>query len=91
VGKLLLSYQLTDEVAVSAWVPGGDLAARTERTKTTVAELVDEFILIRQRGFSTDDQGSPALWQAAGGPAPGTRRPAPLRGSGPKTHIDPRR
>ncbi len=56
VGKLLLSYQLQDDAAVAAWVQAGDLAARTERTRTTAAELAAEFTLIRQRGFSTDDQ-----------------------------------
>jgi DNA-binding IclR family transcriptional regulator len=56
VGKLLLSYQLPTDAAVADWVQSGELVARTERTRTTAAELAAEFRLIRQRGFSTDDQ-----------------------------------
>jgi IclR family transcriptional regulator, acetate operon repressor len=56
VGKLLLSYQLPDDGAVADWVQAGELASRTERTRTTAAQLVEELALIRQRGFSTDDQ-----------------------------------
>lgn len=56
VGKLLLSYRFPDDAAVTAWVRAGELAACTERTRTTAAELSQELALIRQRGFSTDDQ-----------------------------------
>ena len=56
VGKLLLSYRLPDEAAVASWVQAGPLAVKTERTRTTAAELSAEFALIRERGFSTDDQ-----------------------------------
>jgi IclR family acetate operon transcriptional repressor len=56
VGKLLLSYQLQDDAAVAEWVQAGELDARTERTLTTAEELAAEFTLIRQQGFSTDDQ-----------------------------------
>ena len=56
VGKLLLSYRFTDDAAVAAWVQAGALPAKTERTRTTAAELAADFALIRQRGFSTDDQ-----------------------------------
>ncbi len=56
VGKLLLSYVLTDDDAVANWVAGAPLAARTPRTKTTAAELSVELALIRVRGYSTDDQ-----------------------------------
>ena len=34
VGKLLLSYQLPDAKAVTAWAEDGELFARTNRTKT---------------------------------------------------------
>jgi DNA-binding IclR family transcriptional regulator len=60
VGKLLLSYQLQDDAAVVEWVRSGELAAKTERTRTTAAELTKELTLIRQRGFSTDDQENEA-------------------------------
>lgn len=56
VGKLLLSYQLCDEAAVETWALGGELTARTERTRTTPAGLAAEVAAIRQRGYGTDDQ-----------------------------------
>jgi IclR family acetate operon transcriptional repressor len=57
VGKLLLSGRLRDDAAVERWVrAGGELPAKTERTRTTAAELAAEFTLIRQNGYSTDDQ-----------------------------------
>jgi IclR family acetate operon transcriptional repressor len=56
VGKLLLSYRLRDDAAVAAWVQAGDLAVKTERTRTTAAELGAELALTRQRGFGTDNQ-----------------------------------
>jgi IclR family acetate operon transcriptional repressor len=56
VGKLLLSYVLTDDDAVREWVRGPALEAPTESTMTTAAELIAELALIRQRGYSTDDQ-----------------------------------
>jgi DNA-binding IclR family transcriptional regulator len=60
VGKLLLSYRLPDDSALNDWVAAGDLPARTERTLTTASQLAKEFTLIRNRGFSTDDQENEA-------------------------------
>jgi IclR family acetate operon transcriptional repressor len=56
VGKLLLSYHLPDDNAVIDWVAAGELQPRTDRTKTTAAELSAELSLIRKYGYSTDDQ-----------------------------------
>lgn len=56
VGKLLLAYRLADDHAVDEWVRAGELIARTERTRTTAAALSEDLAVIRQRGFSTDDQ-----------------------------------
>lgn len=70
VGKLLLSYRLRDESAIDDWVragelkagesKAGELPARTERTLTTATQLAQEFTVIQQRGFSTDDQENEA-------------------------------
>ena len=56
VGKLLLALTLTDDRAVRDWAAAGDLTPRTEHTRTGTAQLVEEFALIRARGYSTDDQ-----------------------------------
>jgi IclR family acetate operon transcriptional repressor len=56
VGKLLLAYHLRDDADVAAWVQSGPLAPRTERTMTTAQQLTAELAIIRQRGYSTDDQ-----------------------------------
>lgn len=56
VGKLLLSYALTDDEAVAEWVEAAPLLARTPHTKTTAPELASELVLIRGRGYSTEDQ-----------------------------------
>jgi IclR family acetate operon transcriptional repressor len=56
VGKLLLSYRLTDRSAVAAWVRDHDLERRTDRTLTTAGKLHAELGRIRAQGFSVDDQ-----------------------------------
>jgi DNA-binding IclR family transcriptional regulator len=56
VGKLLLTYQLKDDAALADWVGAGELTAMTERTRTTTADLAADLALIRERGFSTDDE-----------------------------------
>jgi DNA-binding IclR family transcriptional regulator len=57
VGKLLLAHQLPDEAAVAAWVrSAAPLERRTERTKTTTAQLAAELATIRERGYASDDQ-----------------------------------
>ena len=56
VGKLLLSYRLTDRAAVAAWVRDRDLERRTDRTLTTAGKLHAELERIRAQGFSVDDQ-----------------------------------
>ena len=56
VGKLLLAHRLRDDAAVTEWVRTGELRAKTDQTRVTAAELCEEFELIRQRGFATDDQ-----------------------------------
>ena len=58
VGKLLLAYTLPDDAAVRDWVAGRELARLTEHTKTGADELCEEFRLIRQRGYSIEDQES---------------------------------
>jgi IclR family acetate operon transcriptional repressor len=56
VGKLLLSYRLTDRSAVVAWVRDRDLERRTDRTLTTAGKLHAELERIRAQGFSVDDE-----------------------------------
>ena len=56
VGKLLLSYRLTDRAAVAGWVRGRDLERRTGQTLTTAGKLQAELERIRAQGFSIDDQ-----------------------------------
>ncbi len=56
IGKLLLSYELADG-DVAAWVSAGrELEQRTDKTKTSAAELRAELALIRQRGYSTEEE-----------------------------------
>ena len=55
-GKLLLSYRLPDRAAVTAWARGRELVRRTDRTLTSVDALHEELELIRDRGYSVDDQ-----------------------------------
>jgi DNA-binding IclR family transcriptional regulator len=56
VGKLLLSYALPDDAAVTAWVSGRVLERRTGNTITTADGLARELRTIRSRGWATDDQ-----------------------------------
>lgn len=56
VGKLLLSYQLSDQDAVATWVGDQPLEARTPTTVTTVAGLHAHLTKIRTLGYGTDDQ-----------------------------------
>lgn len=60
VGKLLLSYELTDRDAVSAWIGGRELERRTDRTLTTADALHADLELIRSRGYGVDDQENEA-------------------------------
>lgn len=56
VGKLLLSYVLQDRDAISAWIGRRVLEHPTPNTLTDLDELEDEFVRIRQQGFSIDNQ-----------------------------------
>lgn len=56
VGKLMLADRLRDDAAVREWVDAEPLEGRTSRTMTSVDELAGELRLIRERGYSTDDQ-----------------------------------
>ncbi|HEY3633220.1 MAG TPA: IclR family transcriptional regulator [Jatrophihabitantaceae bacterium] len=56
VGKLLLSYTLPDDAAVAAWVGGGELERRTDKTKVSAIELRRELRTIREQGFAVDDE-----------------------------------
>lgn len=56
VGKLLLSYRLTDDEAVAVWAASGALFPCTGRTITAAADLAAELSLTRQRGYAIDDQ-----------------------------------
>lgn len=60
VGKLLLAYALADDAAVHDWAAGRTLVRRTERTRTTAADLAAELRLIRGRGWAADDQENEA-------------------------------
>jgi DNA-binding IclR family transcriptional regulator len=56
VGKLLLSYALTDRAAVTAWTGRRELERRTPNTLTSADALHRELSTIRERGYATDDQ-----------------------------------
>jgi len=57
VGKLLLSFQLSDDAAVHAWVAGQPpLERRTAQTKVEAAPLAAELAIIRARGYATEEQ-----------------------------------
>jgi DNA-binding IclR family transcriptional regulator len=56
VGKLLLSYLLCDDEAVTKWVGDRVLPARTEHTLTTADALAAELRVIRGRGYAVDNQ-----------------------------------
>lgn len=56
VGKLLLSYSLPDEAAVHEWIGDRTLERPTEHTAATAEALNRELVLIRERGYSLDDQ-----------------------------------
>ena len=56
VGKLLLSLKLPDLASVEEWVGGRTLAKPTERTAGTPMELHEQLELVRERGYSVDDQ-----------------------------------
>lgn len=60
VGKLLLSYNLLGLEDVKRWVGSRQLERRTENTKCSAVTLHAEFELIRQRGYSVDDQENEA-------------------------------
>lgn len=60
VGKLLLSYSLSDDQAVREWVGEAELPRRTEHTLTSADELGRELDRIRQQGYSVDDQENEA-------------------------------
>lgn len=56
IGKLLLSFTLTDREAVDKWIGGQPLARLTPHTKTTTDELHKELELTRELGYGIDDQ-----------------------------------
>ncbi|WP_233624329.1 IclR family transcriptional regulator [Actinoplanes sp. ATCC 53533] len=56
VGKLLLSYALSDDAAVTAWVGERPLTPRTPRTLTSADAFAAELAAIRGRGYAVDDQ-----------------------------------
>ncbi|MFE7418427.1 IclR family transcriptional regulator [Rhodococcus sp. NPDC057529] len=56
VGKLLLSYLLPDQDAITAWIGDRVLERPTEHTLTTARGLHLEFEKIRERGYSVDDR-----------------------------------
>jgi IclR family transcriptional regulator, acetate operon repressor len=56
VGKLLLSYILSTEAELAAWLEGGELEARTASTITDPAVLLTELQATRSRGYGIDDQ-----------------------------------
>jgi DNA-binding IclR family transcriptional regulator len=56
VGKLLLSFKLPDFEAVQNWIGGRELVTRTVRTTVTPEQLHEQLELVRERGYSTDDQ-----------------------------------
>ena len=56
VGKLLLSYELPDLAAVREWIGDRTLVRPTEHTASTAEALHRDLGLIRERGYSLDDQ-----------------------------------
>jgi IclR family transcriptional regulator, acetate operon repressor len=56
VGKLLLSYALPDDDAVTAWVADHPLERKTDNTITTDRRFADELRISRARGWAADDQ-----------------------------------
>jgi DNA-binding IclR family transcriptional regulator len=56
VGKLLLSYELSDEDDVREWVGDRPLEVRTPNSISTVRALDAELERIRRLGYSVDDQ-----------------------------------
>jgi IclR family acetate operon transcriptional repressor len=56
VGKLLLSLKLPDLTAVEEWLNGRTLIRQTEKTAGNAAELHAQLELVRERGYSVDDQ-----------------------------------
>jgi len=54
VGKMLLSYELTDAAAVAGYVERYGLERRTDSTIVTAAALHKELEAIRARGYSVD-------------------------------------
>ena len=60
VGKLLMAYALPDADAVRTWIGDRTLERPTANTKTTADELHAELVLIRERGYSVDDQENEA-------------------------------
>ncbi|WP_116950997.1 IclR family transcriptional regulator [Jiangella endophytica] len=60
VGKLLLAHRLTTPDAVAAWVGGRSLERRTERTRSTLAELQAELAAVWRRGYALDDEENEA-------------------------------
>lgn len=60
VGKLLLSYRLTDQAAVRAWVAEAPPPRRTENTLVTAAALGAALTQATIDGFAVDDQENEA-------------------------------
>lgn len=56
VGKMLLALQLPTLAAVEDWVGARTLAKPTERTAGTARALHEQLELVRERGYSVDDQ-----------------------------------
>jgi IclR family acetate operon transcriptional repressor len=56
VGKLLLSYALSDEPAVADWIGDRPLTRRTPHTLTTAEALAADLARIRVAGYAVDDQ-----------------------------------
>jgi DNA-binding IclR family transcriptional regulator len=56
VGKMLLALRLPTLESVQQWVGGRELARPTVRTAGTAEELHHQLELVREQGYSTDDQ-----------------------------------
>jgi IclR family acetate operon transcriptional repressor len=56
VGKALLAYELPTLAAVRDWMGNEALERRTKRTLTSAKALHTDLELVRERGFSVDDQ-----------------------------------